>query len=259
MRLTTGANGENHRMSDLGMLESIARQQHLATESAGRPWPLPTGPWSQAQTRRDLLLAHWRVALPDLARLLPPGLAVDTHAGEPWLGVAAYKIESLRLRGLPPVPGLSSARQLETFTYVTIDDRPGLWPFSIEVTKPLLAEAAKRTHRLPAYRAHIRKEGGRVEADRDGYAFRAEFHDSGVPFEPLPGTLDHFLTERYALYTEDGGRLYRAEVNHAPWLLRPAVATVEVATLAPLPLEGEPHALTSAVQDVLLWPLEELD
>ncbi|HWE80753.1 MAG TPA: DUF2071 domain-containing protein [Gaiellaceae bacterium] len=245
-------------MSDLGMIDSVARQQRLASETAGRPWPLPDVPWSQAETRRDLMLAHWRVELSDLARLLPPGLAVDTHAGAPWLGISAFRVESFRLRGLPPFPTLSSARRLETFTYVTVDGRPGLWHFSIEVSNRLHAEAAKRTHRLPAYRAQVRQAAGSVEAERDGYAFRAEFRDAGEPFEPLAGSLDHFLTERYALYTEDGGRLYRAEVNHGPWSLRRATATVTTATLAPLPLEGEPHALTSRVEDILLWPLEEI-
>ena len=81
---------------------------------------------------------------------------------------------------------------------------------------------------------------------------------AGREFTPAPGSVEHFLTERYALYTADGGRLYRAELHHPPWRLQGAAGEVEAATLAPLPLEGEPYLLFSAVQDFLLWPLEEL-
>jgi len=245
-------------VSDLGALDAIARQTRVAADVSRRPWPLPDEPWSQAQTRRDVLLAHWPVELDGLARLLPPELPVDTFEGEAFLGIAAYRVESLRVRGLPPLPGLSSFAQVEVSTYVAVGDRPGLWYFSLEVTKQLLVEAAKRAHRLPAYRARIEAAPGRVEAARDGLVFRARWEAVGEPFEAAPGSLDHFLTERYALYTEDGGRLYRAELQHAPWRLRAAEATVEVATLAPLPLTGAPYALSSAVQDLLVWPLEEL-
>ena len=245
-------------MSELGALEAMARQTRVAADVSRRPWPLPEGPWSQAQTRRDVLLAHWRVELDELARLLPPELPVDTFEGEAWLGIAAYRVESLRLRGLPPLPGLSSFPQLEVSTYVAVGDRPGLWYFSLEVPKQLLVEAAKRAHRLPAYRSRIAVASGSFDASRDGLAFRARWQGGGEPFEPAPGSLDHFLTERYALYTEDGGRLYRAELQHAPWLLRSTQATVETATLAPLPLVGAPYTLGSALQDLLVWPLEEL-
>ena len=251
-------NLHNHGVSDLGALDAIARQSRLVAEVSHRPWPLPEAPWSQAQTRRDVLLAHWRVELDELARLLPPELPVDTFEGEAWLGIAAYRVESLRVRGLPPLPGLSSFPQLEVCTYVAVGDRPGLWYFSLEVPKQLLVEAAKRAHRLPAYRARVAATAGSFEASRDGLVFRARREGAGAPFEPAPGSLAHFLTERYALYTEDGGRLYRAELQHAPWRLRSAEATVVTATLAPLPLEGAPYALTSTVQDLLVWPLEEL-
>ncbi len=248
----------NQGVSELGALEAVARQTRLAADLSKRPWPLPEGPWSQAQTRRELLLAHWQVELDALARLLPPELPVDTYAGEAWLGIAAYRVESLRVRGLPPLPGLSSFAQLEVCTYVSIDERPGLWYFSLEMTKQLLVEAAKRAHRLPAYRARIEATAATVDAERDGLGFRAHWASAGEPFEPVPGSLDHFLSERYALYTADGGRLYRAELHHAPGRLRAAEATVEAASLAPLPLEGPPHALTAAVHDLLVWPLEEL-
>jgi uncharacterized protein len=249
-------------VSDLPTLDALERQLQVAAAVSHRPWPLPDGPWAQAQTRRDVLFVHWRVALDELARLLPPELPLDTFEGEAWLGVTCFRMEGFRVRGLPPVPGLSSFPQLEVLTYVTLDDRPGVWLFSLEAGKPLIVEAAKRTHRLPAYRAEIAiaEESGGVlfAASRDGLAFKAQYAGAGQPFTAPAGSLERFLVERYAVYTADGGRLYRADLHHAPWLLEAAQATVETATISPVALEGEPYALWSGAQDLLVWPLEEL-
>ena len=49
-----------------------------------------------------MTLAHWRVPIDVLARLLPVEVAADTFDGEAWLSVAAYRVTGLRVRGLPP-------------------------------------------------------------------------------------------------------------------------------------------------------------
>lgn len=249
-------------MGRQGFLDSIARQGQLPTDVSHRPWPLPDVPWAQAQTREDVLFAHWPAAPAELARLVPPGLALDTFEGEAWLGIVAFRLAHVRLRGLPPVPWLSSLLQLELQTYVTAGGRPGIWLCSLEASKPLLVEAAKRTHRLPAFHAHIRAgadgDALRFEAERDGLAFRARYAPAGEPVAAGPGTLVSFLCERYALYTADGGRLYRADLHHAPWSLQPAAATIETATFSPVELAGEPRVRFAAAQELLVWPLEEL-
>ena len=75
---------------------------------------------------------------------------------------------------------------------------------------------------------------------------------------PEPGSLEHFLTERYCLYAEHEGVLYRADIHHRPWPLQPADARIDLNTMAPrgLRLEGEPGLHYSARQDVVIWPLE---
>jgi uncharacterized protein YqjF (DUF2071 family) len=234
----------------VNVLDAVSSQLELAEQSPGG--------WTLAETRRDVLFACWPVPLDALARQLPPGVPVDTFEGEAWLGVVSCRLEALRVRGLPPLPGLSSGPQLEVCTYVSVGDRPGIWPFSVDRGRQALVEAAKRSLRLPAYKAELAIEPGAFAAERDGLEFRVRYEAHGVGLNPRPGTLDHFLTERHAIYTDDGGRIYRAELNHRPWSLRRARCTVEAATIAPLLLDGEPHALHADSQDVLAWPLEEL-
>jgi uncharacterized protein YqjF (DUF2071 family) len=240
------------------MIDAVARQSQIATDAAHRPWPLRDTHWSQAETRRDVLFAHWRASLGELSRLLPPGLAADVFDGNPWLGLTAYRVSPFRIRGLPPVPGVASFLQLEVSTPVVFGDRPGLWLFQLETSKQLVAEALKRTHRLPAYKARMSSSGGDFEATREGRAFRAHYAPEGDPFSAEPGSLAHFLIERYALYTADGGRLYRAELNHPTWSLRRASAEIGATTLAPISLSGEPSLLYAVAGDVAVWPLEEL-
>ncbi len=242
-------------MSAFGSLTASVRQALAAEEVSHRPWPMPDGHWLQGQTLEDVLFAHWRVEPAALARLLPPELAVDTFDGEAWLGVVALRVTNLRLRGLPPLPGLSSFAELNVRTYVSLGDRPGIWFFSLTVGNTLVAEAMKRLYRLPAQRA-------RIDAGPGGYGlagFSARYRPVGETLQAGAGTLEEFLTERFCLYTADGGRIYRAEVQHAPWQLQRAEGTIDTNTRSPVPLPNEtPHLLYAASQDLLAWGLEEL-
>lgn len=249
-------------MNDEGFIEAAARQAGLALDVSGRPWPLPEEPWVQAETRECLLLAHWRVERRELERMLPPELELDTYDGDAWLGVACLRVRNLRLRGLPPLPGVSALLEVEVRTYVTQGERPGVWLLSLEATNRLLVEAAKRRHRLPAYHARIAVGAhGReqtLEVERDGLVLAAAWEPSGRAAIAAAGSLARFACERYALYTADGGRLYRAELHHPPTRVRPARARLEAATLVPVALEGDPESLVTEPQDLLVWPLTEL-
>ena len=68
-----------------------------------------------------------------------------------------------------------------------------------------------------------------------------------------PGSLEHFLSERYRLYADDGRA--RADIHHAPWPLQEADGEVALQTVSPVPLEGEPLLHYAGRLDVLIWPL----
>src|SRR3954471_15582981 len=89
-------------------LDTAARQAATVQEVEHRPWPLPDGPWVMGQTWDDLLFAHWRVPVDALLGHVPDGLTLDVFDGSAWLGVTPFKLEGLRVRGLPPAPHVSS-------------------------------------------------------------------------------------------------------------------------------------------------------
>jgi uncharacterized protein len=238
-------------------------RQNATLETVGhRPWPLPHGPWVMAQTWQDLLFAHWDMPAAQVRPHVPAELPLDELEGRAWIGVTPFRLTGLRARWTYPVPRLSAFPELNVRTYVTVDGRPGIYFFSLDAGSLLAVAAARRFYRLPyvwanmsARREHeevvyrIRRRGGR------GRQFTARYRADGPTFQAEPGSLEHFLTERYCLYTVEEGVVLRADIHHPPWLLRSASADVGVNTMAPTGIEltGEPLLHFADRQDVLVW------
>lgn len=240
----------------------------ILAATAHRPWPLPTRPWIMRQTWSELLFAHWPVPSASIAPLLPPGLALETWDGSAWLGVVPFRMEGVRLRGLLPLPGTTSFPELNVRTYVTAGGKPGVWFFSLDATSLPAVLAARTSFRLPYYAARMRCD---AHGDTITYAsqrrsrqhgvlaeFAARYRPVGPVFTPRPGTLEDFLTERYCLYAGSAsGRLLRADITHAPWLLQPAEAEIAANTMAAAAGIALPAAAPllhyAARQEALAW------
>jgi len=233
-------------------------------ETAQRPWPLPERSWVFAQTLEDLLFAHYRVPVEQLRPLVPESLEVEQHSGSAWVSVTAFAVTALRARGLLPLPSVSSFYQLNVRTYVTHDDKPGVWFFSLDMSSPVAVEAARRLYRLPCFRADIslRRRDDELVFDSsrgDGKAFSAAYRAEGELHAVEPGSLEHFLTERYCLYAEHGGRLHRGDIHHRPWQLATASARIDLNTMPPVRVtEVDPVVHFSAREDVVIWPLDQV-
>jgi len=244
------------------LIRAPARQTVSLEHAEHRPWPLPDGLWLQGQTWDELLFAHWRVKADALRALLPEQLPLDLHESEAWLGVTPFRITGFRLHGLPPVPFLSSFPEVNVRTYVTYESKPGIWFFSLDADSQWAVEAARLAYRLPYHRASIEVErrGDWIDyaSSREGASLDLSYRPAGPVAAPEPGTVEHFLTERYCLYTEHHGRLHRADIHHLTWRLQAAEAEIRETTLSPLALEGEPLLHFSERQDVVIWPLERV-
>jgi uncharacterized protein len=241
-------------------VETPARQAATLDVREHRPWPLPDPPWVQAQTWERLCFLHWPVPADELRALVADELTVDTHDDSAWLGITPFRVTGLRVRGLMPVPYVSTSLELNVRTYVTYGGKPGIWFFTLDAENRFFVEAAKRFYRLPDHHAdrswvvvgdHVEYSSARHRA-----RFEGGYEPTSDVSPPELGTLEYFLTERYCLYTEHEGELYRAEIHHPPWLLQEAEAEVAENTMSPVEVEGEPLAHYSARQDVVIWALE---
>jgi uncharacterized protein len=255
------SSGDIPSMSDF--LEAPGRQARVVEAVGHRLWPLPQEPWSNAQTWEDVTFLHWRVDEAALRGLLPDGVRLDTHDGSAWLGIVPFRLTGLRLRGLPPLPLVSSSPELNVRTYVTHEGRPGIWFFSLDAGSRLVVEAAHRRYRLPyrPARMSVERRDGWIHYDsaRPGAVFSARARAGGAVFHARPGSLEHFLTERYCLFVADGAAVRRAEIHHPPWPLQSGEAAIELNTMAPagvaLPAK-QPLVHVVARIDVVVWGLQ---
>lgn len=241
--------------------------RELERATAHRPWPLPEDSWLMFQSWQDQLFMHWPVAVSALRPLVPEKLAIETHGGSAWVGITPFRIEGLRPRHLPALPGLSSFPEVNLRTYVRYGERAGVWFVSLETPSQIAVLAARVGYHLPYRTAQLEIERTadgwlRCSASRDGAQLNVRYRPVGEPYTAEPGSLDHFLTERYALFVLDGaGAVKRGDIHHRPWPLQHAEAEPGVNTLAAahgitLPSHG-PKLHYAARQDTLIWPLRD--
>jgi len=233
-----------------------------------RPWPVPARPWRWRQTWHQLVFLHWPVASASLRPLVPPKLTIEEFEGTAWVAVTPFWISGATLRQVPPIPVVSRFPELNVRTYVTLDRRPGVWFFSLDAGSMLAVLAARQLFRLAYFHARMshRSEGRRVffRSERpNGPAFLGHYEPGGATFESRPGSLEHWLTERYCLYAQRSGKLFRAEIHHLPWPLQPALVRLErneMLTGQGIPVEGLPAQIHFAGRlEVVIWPLEPVD
>ena len=223
------------------------------------------------QTWNDLLFLHWPLDPAELEPVVPLQLPLDTFEGQAWLGISPFVVTGLRLRWTTPVPVLSTFPEINVRTYVSVMGKPGIYFLSLDADSRSAVFAARRSYRLPYFRSRIsveRSQGevdyraARVSDDGPPASFAAAYRATGDPAPAQPGSLDHWLTERYCLYTlDDHQRVHRGEIHHPPWPLRPAEARVEANTMTRgvgIDLRGDPLAHFSARQDAALWRIREV-
>lgn len=206
------------------------------------------------QRWHNLLFAHWPVDPAALRRAVPRELTIDTFNGQAWLGIVAFRLSGVKLRGLPEVPPVASFPEVNVRTYVTYNGRPGVYFLSLDADNPLAIALARPWFRLNYYNSEISfQEAG------DCVEFRSRRIERGAPqaqlcaeYRPLPceeafhpGPLEHWLTDRFSYYVVPRHRVLRCDIEHAPWRLQPACARftensmaqaygVELPTLEPL-------------------------
>jgi uncharacterized protein YqjF (DUF2071 family) len=179
------------------------------------------------QTWRDLLFLHWEIATEDLRGLVPASLSIDTFDGRAYIGLVPFTMHDVRMGPLP----IADFLEANLRTYVHAGGVPGVWFFSLDAQSAFAVWGGRTFYKLPYFRARmecaaradsweyrLRREGvGDAALDVQWSSMETEAHSAQA------GTLEHFLTERYALYGPARGQgAYRVRVHHRPWPLRRA-------------------------------------
>ncbi len=253
-----------------------------------RPWPLPRQPWIMRQTWHDLLFAHWPIPAATMRAHIPAPLVLDTFEGMAWIAVVPFRMSGVTGRGLPAMPWLSAFPELNVRTYVTapvppdgdpsaLDPtvrKPGVYFFSLEAANWLAVAIARNLFRLPYFNADMRLTYRDNHVDHIDYTshrthrgappadFVGSYGPVGEPYLSKDGSLEHWLTERYCLYTTHGGKLYRGDIHHLPWPLQPATADIHTNTMteaAGITLPATAPLLHFARRlEVIVWALQRV-
>jgi uncharacterized protein len=239
---------------------SLSRLEH-------RPWPLPPGPWRWRQSWHDLLFAHWPVPTVILRPFVPQPLKIQEFEGTSWIGLVPFRMTGVMRRPWPDLPWVSAFPELNVRTYVEHDGKPGVWFLSLDATNPLAVWAARRFFHLPYFRATMsvspNGDSFKYGSRRAGAEFTASYKPASAVYQAAPGSLEHWLTERYCLYAlAPDGFLWRTDVHHLPWPLQFAEAGISANTMFDfhgLPIQGAPALLHfSRRLDVVFWNSERV-
>jgi hypothetical protein len=160
-------------------------------------------------------------------------LTVDTFEGKAYIGLVPFTLTGVRPIGTPPLPWISSFHEINVRTYVHMKGRdPGVWFFSLDASSMIAVTAARAAYKLAYYNAgidfteskgalpvidfHSKRDDARGPMPAHAHIRYQAVEGPAAPASP--GTLEHFLVERYILYSEDEQRrLHRARVHHQPY------------------------------------------
>ncbi len=151
------------------------------------------------------------------------------------------------------MPWLSKFPELNVRTYVMVNDKPGVYFFSLDAGNPIAVAIARTLFHLPYFNASMSHQRN---GDTISYRSRRTHHgaaqaDFVAQYRPIAA---HFQRGR--------NEVYRGEIHHTPWPLQ--VAELEsthntMALAAGIRLPDTPPLLHyGQLQEVLIWPLGQV-
>ena len=206
-----------------------------------------------------MLFAHWALPVSQLRVLVPDELEIDTSDGDAWISLTPFEAH-VRPRGL----GSITFPELNCRTYVRYGGIPGIYFFSLDAGSILAVLGARTLYGLPYFHSKMEIDTVnseihyRCERTLSSASFYAKYEPISTAYRAVTGTIEHWLTERYCLYTVTKKSVLRAEIHHLPWDLQDVSAKFyqnTIATAAGLSLSASPDLVQYAErQEVLIWP-----
>jgi len=157
-----------------------------------------------------------------MRRVVPPELSLDLYEGVAYVGVVPFVMKDVRPRWLPRRFSFSFL-ETNVRTYVHDGKRAGVYFFSLDASSRLAVCAARLGWSLPYYFADMQ-----IEEDSDKVLYKTRRTKSAatlsVQYEiresmgtSQPDTLEHFLLERYLLFTKRRDKIVVGQVHHTPY------------------------------------------
>jgi uncharacterized protein len=167
-----------------------------------------------------VLFIHYEVPPEALQPQVP--FPLETWNGAAYVSLVAFTLGRLRFRFGPP---LATHGFLNVRTYLP---GRGIYFLAEWLPHPLCVFLGPRLYGLPYRLGRLdyrhRHEQGRLGGAVEGHGCRLRYEadvDPGGPWRvAAPGSLEHFVCERYVAFTERRGVRRAFHVEHAPWRLQ---------------------------------------
>jgi uncharacterized protein YqjF (DUF2071 family) len=224
------------------------------------------------QQWRDIVWCHWPVDPAQVQRILPTGLTPHLFEGRAFVGLIPFSMRDLRLAG--PLGPLSRLAHIGNFGEVNVrtyvegpDGKTGVWFCTLDADQWLSVKVANLAFGLP-YRyasTQLQQDSNTMsfssQRQCDGARSELAIQPSSAVSQVAAAGLEAFLVERYALYTSAFGRLWRGELSHEPWRVRPAElvrVVTDTVTAAGFSVGEEPHVMVGEPVEVTIFPLRRV-
>src|SRR5688572_28814254 len=97
-----------------------------------RPFELPIGEWKYYQEWKDAIFLHWKIPFETLRPHVPQDLHLDNYAGSYYISLVAFTMKKVRPRRLPALRIISAFHEINLRTYVSNNNRKGVYFINIE-------------------------------------------------------------------------------------------------------------------------------
>jgi len=249
-----------------------------------RPWPLPQAPWIMSQQWRDITFIHYAVDSNMLHPFIPKGLELDTYHDQAWISIVVLQVHHLRLRFMPPIPGMMDFNQINIRTYVrSSEGKPGVYFLRIGATSRLAVFGASTFMHMPFVHADLRIDPMHPDKSQlshppiqridcslsDHTKLRLRATPVSSPYPAVTNPLTKWLTERYCQYSDSlhpvplqakgavSSELLITDIQHSPWSVQTANVSVEENSLLQpfgIALPSSPHLATYTMKlQAYIW------
>lgn len=189
--------------------------------------------WVMKQKWSDLLFLHWPLPKDILIPHIPIDLELDRYNDSAWISYVVICMKGTYLRGLSKWSIFRSFPQINFRTYVRYQGYPGIYFLSLDTNHFLTYTFSKTVYKLPFFHAVMdyQQNGNefylKSERKNGDAQFEAKYTPFGERRQSQSGSIEHFLTERYRLYTNDhSGNLFFCDVEHVPMKLQNVETTI---------------------------------
>lgn len=235
-----------------------------------RPWEMPKNPWIWRQSWKELSFLHFPVAVEELKKRVPQALEIDSFEGTAWVSLVPFFMEDVMMRNLPSIYPFKKFPELNARTYVKYGGKTGVYFFSLDASSLNFVLGGRIAFNLPYYLAkmkiekkkqgHYHYQSQRRFANKQQFDVEIQYDDAS--FSAEKGSFEHWVAERYCLFTANQKKVSCVEVHHAPWQLHHASCKIHandlLKTLGIQPLQQEPICHFSPGVDVIAWHPEKL-